>query len=129
VVTRGLADTTIFIPPPSAPPPDETSLPAELAVSVITVGELRAAVLFADDVRVRDRRLAAFAAATALDPVPIDDEVATQWSRLRGRLRDTGQHMPLNDSWVAATAMALGVPVVTRSVNFVDLDEPAIVRV
>jgi predicted nucleic acid-binding protein len=128
VVTRGLADTTIFIPPQSAQPLRETFLPAELAVSVITVGELRAAVLSADDVRVRDRRLAAFATATALDPVPIDDEVATQWARLRGLLRDTAQQMPLNDSWVAATAMAFGVPVVTRNVAYVDLDELAVVR-
>ena len=33
-------------------------------------------------------------------------------------LRDSGQRMPVNDSWIAATALALGVPVVTQDDDF-----------
>jgi predicted nucleic acid-binding protein len=97
-VSRGLADTTLFIARESGRPPHEPSLPDELAVSIITVGELRAGVLSAGDVRIRDRRLATLTAAMALDPVPIDDDVAEQWARLRVLLRDTSQRMPVNDS-------------------------------
>ena len=36
------------------------------------------------------------------------------WARLRVELRDRGLRMPVNDSWIAATAIALGVAVVTQ---------------
>jgi predicted nucleic acid-binding protein len=128
-VTRGLADTTVFIARESGRALQESSLPDELAVSIITVGELRAGVLSADDVKIRDRRLATLTAAMALDPVPIDDDVAEQWARLRLLLRDTGQRMPVNDSWIAATAMALDVPLVTQDDDHVELDELPVIRV
>ena len=52
-------------------------------------------------------------------------EVANAWARLRLVLRDAGLRMPVNDSWIAATAMALGVPIVTQDEDFpalADLD-------
>lgn len=128
-MTRGLADTTIFIARESGRPFDEPELPDELAISIITVGELRAGVLSTGDVRVRDRRLATLTAAMALDPIPIDDDVAARWARLRVLLRDTGQRMPVNDSWIAATAMALAVPVVTQDDDYIQLDELHVIRV
>lgn len=128
-MTRGLADTTVFIARESGRPLDEASLPDELAVSIITVGELRAGVLAAADVRVRDRRLATLSAVMALDPVAIDDDVAEHWARLRVLLRDTGQRMAVNDSWIAATAMALSVPVVTQDDDYVDIADLAVIRV
>ena len=128
-MTRGLADTTIFIARESGRQLDEPSLPGQLAVSVITIGELRAGVLAADAVRVRARRLATLTAAMELDPIPIDEDVAEQWARLRVLLRDSAQRMPVNDSWIAATAMALNVPVVTQDDDYVRLDELAVIRV
>jgi predicted nucleic acid-binding protein len=98
MVSRGPADTTVFLAHESGRPLPQSSLPDELAVSIITVGELRAGVLSASDVRLRDRRLATLTAAMTLDPVPIDDDVTEQWARLRVLLRDTGQRMPVNDS-------------------------------
>ena len=124
-----MADTTVFIARESGRPLDEASLPEELAVSIITVAELRAGVLAAGNVRIRDRRLATLTEAMALDPVPIDDAVAEHWARLRVLLRDSGQRMPVNDSWIAATAMALAVPVVTQDDDYVELDELPVVRV
>ncbi|MBO0886274.1 MAG: type II toxin-antitoxin system VapC family toxin [Acidimicrobiales bacterium] len=128
-MTRALADTTVFIARESGRPLDESSLPEELGVSIITIGELRVGVLAASDVRLRDRRLVTLTAAMALDPVPIDDSVAEHWSRLRVLLRDSGQRMPVNDSWIAATAMALGVPVVTQDDDYIELGELPVIRV
>jgi predicted nucleic acid-binding protein len=120
-VSRGLADTSIFIAGEAGRSLDRTLLPDELAVSVITIGELRAGVLVATDVDSRDRRLATLTQALALQPVPVDNEIASHWARLRVLLRDSHQRMPVNDSWIAATALSLGVPVVTQ-----DQDYPAI---
>ena len=88
---------------------------------MITVGELRAGVLAAADLVTRDRRLATLTAALALDPVPVDEEVAAAWARLRVALRDAGRRMGTNDSWIAATAIALGVPLVTLDDGQVDV--------
>ena len=127
-MSRGVADTSVFIARESGRPLDQAALPDELAISVITAGELRVGVLAAADVRTRDRRLATLTVALALDPVPIDDAVAEAWARLRLLLRDSGQRMPVNDSWIAATALALELPVVTQDDDYVDLDELAVIK-
>jgi predicted nucleic acid-binding protein len=128
-VSQGLADTSLFIARESERPLDAGALPDELAVSIITIGELRAGVLVADSVETRDRRLRTLTAALGLDPIPIDDAVAAQWARLRALLRDTGQRMSVNDSWIAATAMAHGVPVVTQDDDFPTVEGLTVTRV
>ncbi len=128
-MSRGLADTSVFIARESGRPIDVASLPDELAVSIITIGELRAGVLAATDVAARDRRLAILTAALQLDPVPVDEAVAAAWARLRVQLRDSRQRMPVNDSWIAATAWALGVPVITQDEDFPDLPDLVVTRV
>lgn len=126
---RGLADTSLFIAREARRPIDVDALPDRLAVSVVTIGELRAGVLAADDAIVRDRRLDTLMAALSLDPIPIDIEVANAWARLRLALRDAVLRMPLNDSWIAATAMALGVPIVTQDGDFPALADLQVINV
>jgi len=128
-VKRGLADTSVFINRESGRPLDAAALPQALAVSVVTIGELRAGVLAAADTETRDRRLSTLTAALSLDPIPVDDSVAASWARLRIALRDSGQRMPVNDSWIAATAMAQGIPVVTQDDDFPALPEVDVIRV
>lgn len=113
-MSRGIADTSLFIARESGRPTLEGGLPEELAVSVMTVGEPRAGVLSAQDTATRERRLATLAAVPALDPLPVTQPVADAWARLRVELREADRRMPVNDSWIAATAIHLGVPVVTQ---------------
>jgi predicted nucleic acid-binding protein len=70
-------------------------------------------VLAANDVGTLDRRLATLTSALELDPLPIDQAVAETWARLRVSLREFGLRMPVNDSWIAATAMTLGIRMCT----------------
>lgn len=128
-MTRGLADTSVFIARESGRPLQALLLPDELAVSTITIGELRAGVLAAPDVTTRDQRLATLTVAMTLDPVGIDDDVAAQWARLRVVLRDSGQRLSVNDSWIAATALALGVPIVTQDDDYIDIAGLSVIRV
>ena len=118
-MTTGLADTTVFIAAESGLSAHLDRLPDRLAVSVITVSELRAGVLAAENVTSRDRRLATLTSVLALDPIPIDQGVAETWARLRVSLRNFGLRMPVNDSWIAATAMTLGIPVVTQNDDYI----------
>jgi len=128
-MSRGLADTSVFIAQEKSRPLRTELLPDEIAVSAVTIGELRAGVLTATDVETRTRRLRTLEAALALDPVPVDEAVAAEWARLRVLLRDTGQRMPVNDSWIAATAVALGIAVITQDDDFPRLDGLAVIRV
>lgn len=128
-MTDGLADTTVFIAHESGRAIRREALPDRLAVSVITIGELRAGVLAAADPATRDRRLATLTDALALDPVPIDGAVAEAWASLRVQLRDLALRMPVNDSWIAATALALGVPVVTQDADYVDIAGLTVIHV
>lgn len=115
-----LADTSVFIAR-EAKRPVRSDPPAEVAVSVVTVGELRLGVLMANDVPTRHRRLATLQVALLLDPLPIDNRVADVWAGLVAGLRSEGRRMPLNDSWIAATAIAHEFPVVTQRDDFDDL--------
>jgi predicted nucleic acid-binding protein len=128
-VSRGIGDTTLFIARETERALDIRALPEEIGVSVITIGELRAGVLAATDVETRDRRLATLTQALAMQPISIDDRIADHWAKLRILLRDSGQRMPVNDSWIAATAMSLQVPVITQDDDYVEVPGLEVVKV
>ena len=72
----------------------------------------------AADTVARQRRLTTLQFAGGLDPLPIDDAVASAWAGLIAALRAEGKQMRLNDSWIAATAIANGLPVATQDTDF-----------
>ncbi|HEU4361907.1 MAG TPA: type II toxin-antitoxin system VapC family toxin [Mycobacterium sp.] len=124
----GLADTSLFIAiehdrPLVGNPPEH------IAVSVITIAELRLGVLAATDSATRARRLETLTRADAFEPIPIDRPVASAWAALRIALRDIGRRMPLNDSWIAATAIAREIPVVTQDTDYDDIPGLTTIRV
>ncbi len=128
-MTDAVADTSVFVARESGRPIRTEAVPERLAVSFITIGELRAGVLAAGDLETRDRRLDTLIIALSLDPVPVDDRVAEAWARLRVALEDLGLRMPANDSWIAATAIALGVPLVTQDDDYVEVPGLAVIHV
>lgn len=116
-MSRGLLDTSVFIAVEGRDL-ELSALPDEVAVSVITYGELRAGVLAAAELSVRSRRLTTLQTVADLNPLPIDSAVADEWARLRVLLAAAGAKVNVNDTWIAATALAHGVPVVTQDADF-----------
>jgi predicted nucleic acid-binding protein len=116
-VTRGLLDTSVFIARESRGL-RESDLPDEVAVSIVSHAELSAGVLAALDLEVRARRLATLAAVANMNPIPIDVAVAEAWARVRVQLANARRRANVNDMWIGATALALGVPVVTQDRDF-----------
>ena len=124
----GLADTSVFIAHEQDRPTRGVP-PHRVAVSVITVGELRLGVLAAPDEQTRAQRLETLVTAERLDPLLIDRAVTVAWASLRLALRDLGRRMPLNDSWIAATAIAHRIPIVSQDADYDDLPLLAVIRI
>ena len=82
-------------------------LPATAAISVITLGQLRAGVLIARDASVaeeRGRRLAAVRAAFA--PLPVDESVAGRYGEVLATARRQRRVAKATDLLIIATAAA-----------------------
>lgn len=129
---RGLLDTSVFIASETGRFLDEEALPEEGALSVITLGELRTGVLAAVDTDVRARRLATVEATADIEVLPVDAAVAGHWARLRLHLARAERRVGVNDLWIAATAVAHGLPVVSQDDAFealADVDGFALIRV
>lgn len=114
----GLLDTSVFIALESGRPMSTAELPTHSVICPVTIAELQAGVLIADDVDVRARRLATLEATGDIEVLAIDAEVAAQWARLRVHLAATGRRVNVNDLWIAATALANGLAVVTQDDDF-----------
>ena len=114
----GLLDTSVFIAREVDRPLGE--LPERVTVSVVTIGELELGVLSAADDSSRARRAGTLALARRVDPVPISESVMTAWARLVMDCRRAGiqRTVKLTDALIAATAIDLGLPVVTQDDDY-----------
>jgi hypothetical protein len=119
---RGLLDTTVFIATESGRELRRERLPERAAISIVTKAELRAGVLAADDVATRDRRLATLEAVSQIAVLPVDEGVDRTWAQMRAYLATSGGRVNANDVWIAATAAAHEMPVVTQDADFDALD-------
>lgn len=100
-------------------------------ISPVTPAELRAGVLAADDYRTRASRMMTLESAFDIELVPVDEAVAEAWALLRAHLRNSGRRLRVNDLWIAATAMANGIPVYTLDDDFdplADVDGLSVVK-
>jgi toxin FitB len=102
---RALLDTSVVI----GGLDDETTLPPAAAISVITLGELRAGVRLAADAGVRaarQRRLNAIRAA--FEPLVVDEDVAEHYGEVLTAARASGRSAKATDLLIIATAGATG---------------------
>ena len=120
-----MLDTSVFIASETGRPLDVDALPNEMAISPITVGELHAGVLAAEDLDVRARRMATLESIADIEQLPIDEAVARAWALLRVHLAKNKRRLNVNDLWIAATALAHGIPVVTQDDDFGPVDKLA----
>ena len=128
-MSRGLLDTSALIANEDGRSINQDALPDELHVCVITLAELRAGVLAAEDTATRARRLATLEAVSALEPLTVDSAAAAAWATMRVALREAGRRVNVNDLWIAAVAVAHDLPVVTQDDDFVVLAELGLVDV
>jgi predicted nucleic acid-binding protein len=107
-----LADTSVLIAPPDGPDDER------IVASTISIGELHAGVELARDDRIRSARLRRLTGIIAAVPIlPVDGAVAARYGELRGASRRIGS----NDLWIAATALAHDLELLTRDERLASL--------
>lgn len=116
--SRGLLDTTVFIAVESGRELHRERMPASGAISIVTKAELRAGILVAEDIETRDRRLKTLQLADGITTFPVDEDVAGAWSQMRAYLAASRRSVKVNDVWIAATAAAHEIPIVTQDTDF-----------
>ena len=126
---RALADTSVFVGLEDGRFDPARFADYEWGISVITLGELRLGVLHAQDPEASSRRLSTYQLAQRFEALLIDEAVSDTWALLISRLRAAGRKAPLNDTWIAATAIANGIPVVTQDADYDSMPGVEVVRI
>jgi len=127
---RGILDTSVFIADEQGRSLATDQLPAEAAVSVITLAELELGVHMAKTEHARTQRLSTLRALSATYvAVAIDEPVASAFAELVAGVRRTGRRLRVQDAWIAATAKAHGAAVYTQDADFDQLPGVDVVRV
>jgi predicted nucleic acid-binding protein len=113
---RGLIDTSVVIDLERI---DVADLPGELAVSAITMAELAAGPHATTDPAERARRQDRLQRAEAtFEPLPVDTAVARAYGRVYATVGAAGRKARGRravDLFIAATAVAAGLPLSTRN--------------
>lgn len=129
---RGLLDTSVMIAVETGRPVDYGAMPLQQFVCSISLGELHLGIHTAPNAESRSARMGTLEAMAGLVALPVNASAAAHWGRLRFRLREEGRRINVNDLWIAAVALAHGMPVITQDEDFrilSDLDGPAVVMV
>jgi predicted nucleic acid-binding protein len=128
----GLLDTSAIIATDTGRRVDPESMPIDVSISVITFAEIETGVYAARDTETRARRMATLDWISEFELLPVDDDAAREWARLRYRLAEARRRVNINDLWIASIAIAHGLPVVTQHDDFdmlLDLGGPDVIRV
>ena len=119
-MSGALLDTSILI----AAEIPESLLPSSAAISVVSLGELRAGGRLARDEGSRELRLARLRAVrSAFAPLPVDEEIAEAYGGLLALARTERRTAKATDLLIAATAAATG-----RTLHTLDRGQAGLAR-
>lgn len=119
---RAVVDTSVLIASETGRAVDESGLPADPVLSVVTLAELHAGVLAARDSESRARRLDTLDRYSLIEVLDVTEAVASEWARLRVHLAERGRRVNVNDLWIAASAVAHRLPIITQDDDFDPLE-------
>lgn len=116
--SQGLLDTSVLVAIENGRSLRTEAMPKTTAISVVTKAELRVGIFAAEDIETRDRRLMTFELANRIVALPVDEAVSRAWAQMRAYVGAAGQKVGINDMWIAATAAAHEIPVLTQDGDF-----------
>lgn len=92
-------------------------------LSAVVVGELLAAFLKGGRRRQNEARLREFTASPRVGVLDVDDETAVRYAAIWDFLRRQGAPVPVNDLWIAATALQYGLRLITLDAHFLRMPQ------
>jgi predicted nucleic acid-binding protein len=87
-----------------------------IELPVIVLGEYRFGIAQSRRRAEYEKWLGELIAATRV--LPVDDETASQYARIRAELKKAGTPIPTNDVWIAALCRQYRLPVMSRDGHF-----------
>jgi predicted nucleic acid-binding protein len=126
---RAVADTSVLIGVEAVRVDADLLKDYELGVSAVTLGELRLGVLQARDPATAAQRLSTYQIAQRFEPLVINEAVSEAWALLVSELRASGHKAPINDTWIAATAIAHNIPIVSQDADYDHMPNLDVIRI
>lgn len=110
-----ILDTSVLI----AETEEGLELPGIYGVSVMSIAELHRGAVTARTAAIRSRRVARLALVEELyETLPIDRRIAVKFGEIAATTSRLANRPHVIDGLIAATAIVLGVPVLTRDHDF-----------
>jgi toxin FitB len=120
-MSRGILDTSVLVAD------DVVPIPGELAISIVSVAELKFGVLVARNDKTRATRLSRLSSIERrFDPLPVDEAVVDSYAQLAARVVAVGRQprARVMDLLIAATAHAHNATIYTRNAaHLADLED------
>jgi len=91
---------------------------SEIQLNAVVLGELRAGFLKGTRLQQNVRELAEFLAFPRTRVLVVDDDTAERYATILRSLQQAGTPIPINDVWIAASAMQHGSKLVTTDPHF-----------
>ncbi len=89
-----------------------------IIVPAIVVGELLGGYRHGSRFTQNEHVLQAFLESSIISVTPVDEKIAAIYGELYAYLRKNGTPIPTNDIWIAAVAVAAGLPLLTLDSDF-----------
>jgi tRNA(fMet)-specific endonuclease VapC len=83
---------------------------------VIVLGELRYGAINSAKPEKNEQDISKFSDNSVI--MPIDEDVAIRYAKVRSELKKTGHPIPENDIWIAAICLELDVPLLSNDGHF-----------
>jgi tRNA(fMet)-specific endonuclease VapC len=93
-------------------------LAAEIGMSLVVLGELLAGFVAGGKEMKNRQELDKFLSSPRITIIPIDEETPEFYARIFKQLKVDGQLIPINDLWIAASALQHGYAVLTYDKHF-----------
>lgn len=89
-----------------------------IGLPTIVMGELRTGFLLGQRPAENESELREFLASPVVSELPVEGEVSRHFAEIVVELRRSGEPLPTNDIWIAATAASHGALVLTYDRHF-----------
>ena len=96
---------------------------SKLIISPIMLGELQSGFLTGTRYAANQERLRSFLSSPRVEYLTVDKDTSTFYATISAGLKRKGKPIPLNDVWIAASAMQHGLIILTLDSHFRYIDQ------